>query len=116
MNENNVEKTFKTFDEFWPFYLREHSNPQCRLMHVVGTTSAITFTLVILLTQDIGWIFHALVVGYGFAWFGHYQYQKNRPATFKYPWMSFQGDMKMYYLAITGELDKELEKLSIKPH
>lgn len=33
-----MEDRIKTFEEFYPFYLKQHSNKICRLLHVIGTT------------------------------------------------------------------------------
>ena len=42
------------------------------------------------------------LVGYGFAWVGHFVFEKNRPATFKYPLYSFMGDWVMLKDALMG--------------
>lgn len=41
-----------------------------------------------------------LFVGYGFAWIGHFGFEKNKPATFIYPTYSLMGDFRMIYDAI----------------
>jgi len=40
--------------------------------------------------------------GYGFAWFAHFVFEKNRPATFRQPVYSFMGDWKMFWEILTG--------------
>ena len=44
----------------------------------------------------------ALVEGYAFAWVGHYFFEHNRPATFKYPVFSFIGDWRLWWDILTG--------------
>ena len=41
--------------------------------------------------------FTPVVIGYAFAWVGHFFFEKNKPATFKYPVWSMLSDLKMYY-------------------
>ena len=97
---------FQSFAEFYPYYLQEHGNPTCRRLHVGGTT----LLLVLLATIITGalsawWLFALPVVGYGFAWVGHYFFEKNRPATFKHPWYSLMGDFVMYKDILTRRID-----------
>ncbi len=106
------EPRFTSFQEFWPFYLGEHSSGTNRWMHFIGTTAAMALLIVILLN---GWYWLLLVlpvVGYGFAWVGHFFIEHNKPATFKYPLWSLIGDFKMWGLMITGRLGGELERLT----
>ena len=44
------------------------------------------------------------IIGYGFAWVGHFFFEQNKPATFKYPRFSLQGDIKMWTEIATGKL------------
>ena len=46
----------------------------------------------------------ALLCGYGFAWVGHFGFEKNRPASFKRPLYSFMGDWVMYTDIWTGKI------------
>ena len=48
-------------------------------------------------------LIYAPIFGYGFAWIGHYFFEKNRPATFTYPLFSFIGDWVMFKDIITGK-------------
>jgi hypothetical protein len=89
-------KSFKTFAEFYPFYLGEHSNRTCRRLHFVGSTLALVCLTMLVVTGQLQYILYALLCGYGFAWVGHFVFEKNRPATFKRPLYSFIGDWVMY--------------------
>jgi len=95
---------YKSFSEFWPFYLAEHSKPATRLLHLIGTTIA-TAMMLYLVISGRWWLFPlGLIPGYAFAWFAHFVIEKNRPATFQYPLWSFMGDYKMIALMLTGRL------------
>ena len=98
------EPQFKTFADFWPHYLSEHSKAATRVMHCLGTLVAMA---VVIFTIAAGkwWLFPiGLIPGYTFAWVGHFFIEKNRPATFTHPFWSFLGDWKMLALMLTGRL------------
>jgi len=108
-------RRMQTFAEFWPFYLREHSRPATRTLHLAGTTLSLLL-LVSALALRSGWlVLAALVCGYAFAWVGHFFVEHNRPATFKYPLWSFAADWKMWALAFRGRLGAELARAGVKP-
>ncbi|MDI9777586.1 MULTISPECIES: DUF962 domain-containing protein [Pseudomonas] len=95
---------FRSFAEFYPYYLGEHSNPTCRRLHFVGTSLVIA-----LLAYTIGsgkWLLLLAVpfCGYGFAWVGHFFFEKNRPATFSHPWYSLIGDFAMFRDILLGRI------------
>jgi hypothetical protein len=87
---------FASFREFYPYYLSEHANRSCRRLHFVGSTGALVALVVCLLTLNAWWLLAGLFFGYGCAWVGHFFFEKNRPATFKFPFYSFIGDWVMY--------------------
>ena len=87
----------KTFSEFYPFYLGEHRNPMCRRLHFIGTSIAAVLLVSAVVTQHWWLIAVALVEGYAFAWVGHFFFEHNRPATFKYPLFSFMGDWRLWW-------------------
>ena len=100
---------YRSFDEFWPYYVREHSRPASRNLHFIGSTLAIVIVLVGALYNP--WLLLAVpIVGYGFAWIGHFAIEKNRPATFKYPLWSLIADWKMWALMLVGRMSAEVEK------
>jgi hypothetical protein len=97
-------KRHETFAEFYPFYLTEHANRTCRQLHFVGSTLTLVCLAILLLSGNPWWLLAALACGYGFAWIGHFWFEKNRPASFKQPLYSFMGDWVMYWQMLTGQI------------
>lgn len=96
---------FKSFADFYPFYLSEHSEPVCRTLHFIGTFIGIIFLVVVLATfQNKWWAFASPLWGYGFGFAGHYFFEHNKPATFKNPFYSFAADLKMFADLLTGKI------------
>ena len=105
------EERLGSFREFWPFYVGEHRSPTNRGCHYVGTSGVIGLFTWAAITGT-WWLVACLpLCGYGFAWYGHFIVEKNRPATFTYPLWSLMGDFKMYGLAVTGRMRTEVERL-----
>jgi hypothetical protein len=104
-----MSKRFQTFDEFWLFYLREHSRPACRALHYVGTACSFGAIAAAVFVSP-WWLLAAPVLGYGSAWIGHFVIERNKPATFGNPLWSLISDYKMFALAIAGRLGPELER------
>lgn len=98
------EKKFKSFSEFYLYYLSEHGNPVNRRLHFFGSLLTIIVVLFVIITQT--WIALILVpiLGYGFAWIGHYFVEKNKPTTFTYPLYSLMGDWVMFKDILTGKI------------
>jgi hypothetical protein len=101
-------KKYQSVDEFYVFYLTQHSLKICRLLHIFGTLSAIVLGLFLIWFGQYKLLPFTLVVGYGSSWFGHFYYEKNRPATFKYPLYSFICDFKMIKDFFQGTLDNKV--------
>ena len=89
-------KQFQTFQAFYPYYLAEHSHPICRRLHFIGSILVLITAICIVVTGIWGLIWLLPVLGYGFAWAGHYFFEKNKPATFTYPLYSLIGDWVMF--------------------
>lgn len=95
---------FTSYEEFFTFYLGEHSDPRNRAMHAAGTVLGLG-TLIV--PFAIGRPWYALLwplVAYGFAWTGHFLIEGNKPATFGHPFWSFISDFRMLGLMLTGRL------------
>jgi hypothetical protein len=100
------DKKYQTFKEFYPFYLSQHENKICRLLHIIGTTIIVFLIAYVLLTRRYWLLILTPFIGYGFAWIGHFFFEKNRPATFTYPFYSFLGDWVMWWQTITFTIKK----------
>jgi len=104
------ERQYKSFAEFWPYYVSEHGKPATRALHAIGTTAAVC-TMVAVIVIGKWWLFPlGLVPGYAFAWVSHFFIEKNKPATFTYPIWSFMGDWKMFMLMISGRMNDEVTR------
>ena len=95
---------FNTLAEFYPFYLAEHQNLTCRRLHFVGSSLVLGCLAALILTGQWFWLPMAFLCGYGFAWIGHFAFEKNKPATFKQPFYSFVSDWIMYKDILTGKI------------
>jgi hypothetical protein len=105
------ERDFKTFEEFWPFYVSQHSKKGTRLFHFAGTTAGMACVAVGLLFRKKLPFIAAPVLGYAGSWLGHFLIEKNIPATFKHPLWSFRADFVMWKKIVDGTMDAEVERV-----
>lgn len=99
-----MSQTFASFRDFYPYYLSEHADRTCRRLHFVGSSLALVCFALAIVQRNAWWVLVALLIGYGFAWIGHFFFEKNRPATFKHPFYSFLGDWVMYADILRGRI------------
>lgn len=97
-------RQFSNFREFYPFYLSEHADRRSRRMHFAGTTLILALIAIAFIAGNWNWLWLIPVVGYGFAWIGHFVFEKNRPATFQHPLYSLMGDWVMYWDILRGRV------------
>ena len=100
----------KTFAEFWPFYVCEHSQSLTRRLHFVGTTLVVGVALFALGLGKVWLLLLLPICGYSFAWASHFFVEKNRPATFRYPFYSLLADFVMYKKMWFGQMDEEVKR------
>ena len=95
---------FNSFKEFYPFYLSEHSKKSTKILHMIGSIAVIYILIYSINNQDWNKLYYLPIIGYGFAWIGHFFFEKNKPATFKYPLYSFIGDWAMLKDIVIGKV------------
>ncbi len=103
----------RTYPDFWPYYLNEHTKPATRALHYIGSTVALAAILALVVTGNPRFVLLALVGGYSFAWIGHFFIEKNRPATFTYPLWSLVSDFRMAWTWLAGDLREELHRAGV---
>jgi len=99
-----MEKEYSTFKQFYPYYLREHSNRNNRRLHFVGSCLVLLIAIYATLTNHWWLLLLLPITGYGFAWVGHFFFEKNKPATFIYPLYSLMGDWVMFKDILVGNV------------
>lgn len=98
-----MKEEYRSLDEFYPFYISQHSNRTCRRLHVIGSLLALLqLVRTLLFAFNLINLLLVFVIGYSFAWVGHFVFENNKPATFKYPWLSLQGDFRLLKETLTG--------------
>lgn len=102
MNQTN--ERFQSFSDFYPYYLEEHSNTTCRRLHFIGSTLVLACLFYAISFKAWSFLILIPVIGYGFAWIGHFFFEHNKPATFKYPLYSLMGDWVMFKDILTGKI------------
>ena len=95
---------FSSFREFYPFYLGEHQDRTCRRLHFVGSSLVLAVLAAVLATGRWWGLLLLPIIGYGFAWVGHFFFEHNRPATFKHPVYSLMGDWVMFAQILRGRI------------
>jgi hypothetical protein len=102
---------FESFDEFWPYYVRQHSKKLTRQIHFVGTSLAVACLAGGLIGRPRWLVLLAPIAGYAPAWISHFLVERNRPATFSHPIWSLQADLVMWGKTLAGTMDAEVERL-----
>ena len=92
----------KKYSQFYAFYLTEHSNKTSRILHFIGTMLFFLFLIYMIVYSQFGLWWVLPLIGYGFAWVGHFFFEKNKPATFQYPFWSLISDFKLFFELLTG--------------
>lgn len=108
------DRSFVSYNEFFAYYVLQHSCLSNRLMHATGTALGIVAVIAAFVTGHPWYALLFFPIGYGFAWTGHFLLEKNVPATFGHPFWSFISDFRMLFLMLTGRLAPWLEKGTVE--
>lgn len=95
-------KVYQSLKEFYPFYLSEHRNTTCRVLHFIGTALVLLSFSGFLISLNYRFLVAMPLLGYGFAWLGHFFFEKNKPATFQYPAYSLASDFLLFFDLVRG--------------
>ena len=106
-----ADQEFRTFEEFWPFYVKEHQKKATRILHFIGTTAAMGCVAGGLLTKRRWLLAVAPVAGYGPAWISHFFIEGNKPASFMHPLWSFRADLVMWSKMVRFKMNAEVERV-----
>lgn len=106
----SMKEKYTNLKEFYPYYLTEHQHPVSRALHVIGTAGLIVLLIYGIVVGPLWLIALVPVCGYGFAWTGHFFFEKNKPATLVYPGMSLASDFIMFWHILTGQIGKKMEE------
>lgn len=104
-----------SFAEFWPVYLSEHRCTGCRLLHYAGALAVLGLVAGAIVVRSLWLVLAVPVVSYGLAWVGHFFVERNRPATWSYPWWSLRAEFRMAWFAATGRLRQEMRRVGVLP-
>jgi hypothetical protein len=100
------------FANFWPEYVRAHSQAGTRAIHLAGTLAGWALVIAAVALRRWWWLPAALFVSYALAWVSHFFVEHNRPATFEHPLWSWRADQKMVALMLTGKMNEEVRRCS----
>lgn len=103
-------KKYQSLASFYPYYLTEHSKKTTRITHFIGTGLVILLLISALIYQKLLFLAFIPLAGYGFAWVGHFFFEKNKPATFQYPLYSLASDFIMFWHILSFQIDERLEE------
>ena len=101
----------RSFEDFWPYYVRAHKKPETRVLHAIGSSVGAAVALTGLALGRRSLVPVAAAIGYGFAWYSHFFIEGNRPATFGHPLYSFAADWVMISKMVRGTMDAEVERI-----
>ena len=102
MHPNTSTDRYTSLKEFFPFYLKEHQDPTSRVLHFIGTALIVVWIILAVVTSNAWWLVLIPIGGYGFAWVGHAFFERNKPATFRYPLYSLASVFILFWRLLTG--------------
>ncbi len=97
------ERKYTSLKEFYTFYLKQHENTTSRILHFIGTGLVFATFISGLIFREWRFFIAIPILGYGFARFGHFFFEKNKPATFQYPGYSPASDFILFFELLTGK-------------
>jgi hypothetical protein len=100
----------RQFDERFEEYMRGHTSEASRWMHVAGMAAAAGAAATAVARRRPRLLWAVPGAFFGFAWSGHFLFERNLPVGFTDPGAAFSGDLKMIWMMATGR-NAELKEL-----
>ena len=91
-----------SWDDFWPWYLEEHSDPRNQWLHVLAVITNVVITATALISGRWALLLVGPLCAYSMAWTGHLVFQRNVPASIRYPYWSLKAELRMVWLKLRG--------------
>jgi hypothetical protein len=106
--------TYRSFEEYWPEFVRQHENPRTRALHAAGAGVALGLAVAAIVKRRPLQLLIAPVVGYAIAWSGHVLFERNRPTSLDHPLYAVAGNLKMIGKMLLGQMSQEAERIRAK--
>jgi len=88
------QEEYSNLEDYYTVYLTQHADKTNRILHLVGTVLALLQILITFFDFSLFNIILIPLVWYGFAFAGHYIFEKNQPTTMKYPLLSVKCELR----------------------
>lgn len=106
-------KTGPSFAEFWRRYLDAHRRPGTRAAHYLATLTGALATAAAFHQGHPGYMAGGIALGYAIAIGSHWWIEGNQPLIKVNALYGAISDLRMCWLALTGKLQAEYERLHL---
>ena len=111
---SQLDATPQSFRDFWDYYVSQHLNRGNRRCHFIGTSIGVGWLAGAIAWRQPWLVLVGVASGYAGAWFGHFVFEKNKPASWASPifalW-SFGSDWIMWAKMLTGRMDRDVARV-----
>jgi hypothetical protein len=104
-------REIRSYGEFFPHYVSQHSRPATRWCHFAGTHLGAVAAVAALGARRPAGGLALPIIAYGVAWSSHLLIEGNRPTTFDHPIWSLRADLQMLAMMWQGR-DDELTRIA----
>ncbi|MBC7864384.1 MAG: DUF962 domain-containing protein [Bacteroidia bacterium] len=103
-----MKKFIREINDFYPEYLKAHSNKSNRALHFIGTTAFFALTVFAAVSQTWWLLALAVFCGYFFSGVGHHYLEKNESFRTKRALGCIISSGRMYLDTLTFSIGKKL--------
>lgn len=102
----------RTFEEFWPHYVRLHTRRETQALHAVATLSCIGVLGAAAVLRSPLLALAAPLVDYAIAQTSHRVFEANRTTPWKNQLWHTRAELRMLRLVVTGRMAAEVARAS----